>query len=562
MVYDFLPKSFCRRPSTVSVTLLGAALFLVATLFGSAQPASAQQGFGNFFGYSTQSATKRRARSRRVRRSRSRKAASEDTKQAEKKTAGPVYAVISLGSQHITVYDANGRIAQSRVSTGMRGLRTPEGVFSVIQRHRHHYSNLYGGAAMPYMQRITWSGVAMHAGHVPGYPASHGCIRLVPSFASRMWGLTEMGSRVIVSPSDTTPSEITHSLLPTTTRYPAPPPPPLPVPRREAVANTSPVQLASADEESSIALMAETGQPDATENTSSSDTLNPIEYAAYLQQRATAEKAMAEQAAKEALKNANEAAAEARKSVEDLKKAEANYEDAEAKLDKLEATPTVVKTSDEEANETLEAAEAAKSAAEAELKQARSDLDEARAREAVKTPAAFAAVEDWKKAVTRSKDAAKLLKEAERRQEPVSIFVSKKEGRIFIRQDWKEVYEAPVTIRYPDRPLGTHVYIAVAPQPDQTAMRWSAITMPEKSTSNSTRTKKTKNSKKKDKVEQSAVSSTQAETAAGALGRIELPPEARERIEKLLWTGASLIVSDHGRSHEMGDYTDFIVLTR
>ena len=79
------------------------------------------------------------------------------------------------------------------------------GVFSVIQKDRYHHSNIYSGAPMPYMQRITWGGVALHAGVLPGYPASHGCIRMPGSFAVKMWGWTKMGARVIVTPGELSP---------------------------------------------------------------------------------------------------------------------------------------------------------------------------------------------------------------------------------------------------------------------------------------------------------------------------------------------------------------------
>ena len=79
------------------------------------------------------------------------------------------------------------------------------GVFSVIQKHKYHHSNIYSGAPMPYMQRITWSGVAMHAGVLPGYPASHGCIRMPMNFAVKMWGWTRMGARVVITPGELTP---------------------------------------------------------------------------------------------------------------------------------------------------------------------------------------------------------------------------------------------------------------------------------------------------------------------------------------------------------------------
>ena len=95
----------------------------------------------------------------------------------------------------------------------MRGHPTPMGVFSVIQKHKFHHSNIYSGAPMPYMQRITWSGVAMHAGVLPGYPASHGCIRMPMAFAVKMWGWTRMGARVVVTPGEMTPASFSHPLL-------------------------------------------------------------------------------------------------------------------------------------------------------------------------------------------------------------------------------------------------------------------------------------------------------------------------------------------------------------
>jgi hypothetical protein len=118
-----------------------------------------------------------------------------------------------------------------------------------------------------------------------------------------------------------------------------------------------------------------------------------------------------------------------------------------------------------------------------------------------------------------------------------------------------------VTFRDPDRPLGTHVYVAVEAEPDGSAMRWSAISVPPESTqSDDRRQKHTKKSEPEPPVAKTDASAP--ETAAGALDRIELPLAARKRISELLWTGASLIVSDHARSYEMGEYTDFIVLTR
>jgi hypothetical protein len=90
----------------------------------------------------------------------------------------PILAIVSLRNQQITVYDADGWILRAPVSSGQKGRETPAGVFSIIEKEAEHYSNLYDDAFMPNMQRITWSGIALHGGVVPGYPASHGCIRM------------------------------------------------------------------------------------------------------------------------------------------------------------------------------------------------------------------------------------------------------------------------------------------------------------------------------------------------------------------------------------------------
>src|SRR6478672_8760661 len=139
------------------------------------------------------------------------------TEKAEKETGakpvGPLIISISIEKQRVRIYDANGFFAEAPVSTGMKGHPTPMGVFSVIQKHKLHHSNIYSNAPMPYMQRITWSGVAMHAGVLPGYPASHGCIRMPMAFAMKMWNWTKMGARVIITPGEMSPANFSHPLL-------------------------------------------------------------------------------------------------------------------------------------------------------------------------------------------------------------------------------------------------------------------------------------------------------------------------------------------------------------
>src|SRR4030088_2165176 len=125
----------------------------------------------------------------------------------------PIMAVVSLHNQRITVYDANGWILRAPVSSGQKGRETPAGIFSVIQKEAEHYSNLYDDAFMPHMQRITWSGIALHGGPLPGYPASHGCVRMPFDFAARLFDATKLGLRVIVAPTDAAPIEIAHPVL-------------------------------------------------------------------------------------------------------------------------------------------------------------------------------------------------------------------------------------------------------------------------------------------------------------------------------------------------------------
>ncbi len=125
----------------------------------------------------------------------------------------PIMAIVSLRDQRVTIYDATGWILRAPVSSGQKGRETPAGIFSVIQKEAEHYSNLYDDAYMPHMQRITWSGIALHGGPLPGYPASHGCIRLPYDFAARLFDLTRLGMRVIVAPTDVTPIEIAHPAL-------------------------------------------------------------------------------------------------------------------------------------------------------------------------------------------------------------------------------------------------------------------------------------------------------------------------------------------------------------
>src|ERR1051325_7252991 len=132
----------------------------------------------------------------------------QEKRQSQHTSKGPLQIIISIADQRISLYENGALIARSSVSTGVERHPTPLGVFSVIGKQKWHRSNIYSAAPMPYMQRITWSGIALHAGDLPGHPASHGCIRLTYDFAIRLWHLTKRGTRVIIAPEDIRPVEV------------------------------------------------------------------------------------------------------------------------------------------------------------------------------------------------------------------------------------------------------------------------------------------------------------------------------------------------------------------
>lgn len=135
----------------------------------------------------------------------------EFTWHPERQRTGPVAVVVSLPEQRVHVYRNGIRIAVSTCSTGKPGHETPTGVFVVLQKDKDHKSSTYNDAPMPNMNRLTWSGIALHAGNLPGYPASHGCVRLPLDFSERLFGITHLGTPVIIAGASTDPQDLTHT---------------------------------------------------------------------------------------------------------------------------------------------------------------------------------------------------------------------------------------------------------------------------------------------------------------------------------------------------------------
>jgi L,D-transpeptidase catalytic domain len=473
---------------------------------------------------------------------------SDTAAEAKKKlaAAGPVLAVVSLAKQRISVYGRAGLIGQSPVSTGMPGFRTPAGVFSVLQKHKFHRSNIYWNAPMPYMQRITWSGVTLHAGPIPRYPASHGCIRLPHQFAVKLWGLTKIGARVVVAPDDASVLDIEPRQLPV--------PKLMPVPEDAiAVGETANNAVIRQGNLTPQAIKV----ADASANAASARTrlLNPMERAKVMRELAVADAAAKAKAAKQAAETSTLKAAAANS-------ANAAWRASETALATARARRNAAAKALDQTTLPLSApAEHALAAADLKVAEAEKVSQDARALEATATAAAMAAAKSASEAEQASREAAIALKAAERGSEPISILISKKAGRLYIRQSWAPIYEAPITFKDPGQPIGTHVYLAVASEGSGENLRWLSVSLASPAQA---RPRKGAKPRVQELSVAAGPSSSEplSETATSALNRFELPAEAKRFIEERLWIGASLIVSDEGISNETGTYTDFIVLTR
>ena len=511
-----MPQAFASRHRSLPVALLA-----IASLVTALQPASA----------------------RHFNRHRHLERHAVETAEVKKLPSGPLYAVVSLADQHVSFYDANGLWARSRVSTGVPGHPTPTGIFTILEKERWHRSNIYSGAPMPFMQRVTWTGVAMHEGVVPRGPASHGCIRLPGDFARRLFGVTNPGLRVIISAEETLPADIMNAHLPT---------PKLQAPPFEPVEANKP---ATQDRKSAetVALAA----PEAsTKVAAGTKLLNPVEFAKALKAGAEAKVSAALQAKKNAAPLLDSKLQEARLAAKEFTIAEDAFRKAQAELD--EAIRSAAKAQEED---TAKKAAESKSAAESKLAAADSKLAAAREAKAARDQDIRSLEASIRDADAAATDAAATAKGAIRRLEPVSIFISRKTGRLYVRQATQHLFDIPVTIRDPERPLGTHLLIATRPGEDGASLRWVSLTPPA-AVEVKVRPHSSRRGRRIQPEEDSAPISPFPETASQALDRIEIPEEAAQRISELLWAGATFIISDVGMSGEGRFAMDFMVLNR
>jgi hypothetical protein len=550
------------------------------------------------------------------------------------KPQGPLIIAISINQQRLKVYDARGVFAESPVSTGMRGHSTPMGVFSVIQKHKFHRSNIYSNAPMPYMQRITWSGVAMHAGVLPGYPASHGCIRMPMAFAIKMWNWTRMGARVVVTPGELTPTTFAHALLPTQKVTPQPvaavePETDKPVGGKTGksapeanstiseaanseAANTKAASSAAANVGADLALRTSLGDggsvktvpsgmtPPLREQTHTADARGDTKASQITMSDASSGSSMprhedgatrsesrteslpsasADTAKPAATPGAKEEAA-APKRVE--ASAPASKPTATAPSDiAAEARPVEVgansqNTRSQDTKPQVSAKVAAtpveksvdartETKTETRIEAAKPDparIEPAKVAEAVVDPAND---KDQARPTDAPQEKATAAKtDPRRRAGQIAVFISRKDSKLYARQNFAPLFEVPITIAPSDRPLGTHVFTADVDKKDSNVLHWSVVSLPV-STRIAIRADNEKRGARlrKNSTAVEAKPPALPDTPTEALDRIGIPVDAIARVSDALTSGASIIVSDQGINQgETGEGTDFIVSLR
>jgi hypothetical protein len=392
----------------------------------------------------------------------------------------PIMAIVSIKSQQVTFYDAEGWILRAPVSTGTTGRETPAGVFALLEKDKDHHSSMYDDAFMPNMQRITWNGIALHGGPLPGYAASHGCVRMPFGFAEKLFDKTQIGMRVIISPENAEPVEFSH--------------PSLFVPNADAIAAA------------------------------------PAKAEALAREAAEAAKTF-DETRKAAAKAPREIAAltVSLRKLEGLKaRTDAELAYADKALAAARTEQATVRAEDLKQKATARAADLA------------TQLDTARADAKPKLEAAAAAKDAAKTAQTRKADSAKAANEAKLALEPASIFISRATQKLYVRRNthkpapdgggevFDTSFEIPVTIRNPEKPLGTHVFTAMAR--NDAGLRWTAVTI------------------------------DNADDARDALDRITIPQEVLDRIAPTASPRSSIVISDEPLSAETNYRTEFVAV--
>jgi hypothetical protein len=416
---------------------------------------------------------------------------------------------------------------------------------------------------MPYMQRITWSGVAMHAGVLPGYPASHGCIRMPMSFAIKMWGWTRMGARVVVTPGELAPENFSHPLLATQKMAPVAAVEPqknveVAVTAKSDKAALADPAVAPAYSEASLELKSTVGH----------DLVKPApgthtaDAGSILSRSGSPMTVIDAPIASNPAMKADDDAAGPVDRAGDAPETKAEATEPAAKSDASEQ-PDAKSAS---AGDGVKAEDVKPEAAKVGITET-ADVKTDTARS--ETPDAIPDVKkdqarpsDPEKAAAPKPDLAVVA--TPKRSGQIAVFVSKKDGKLYVRQNFAPLFDAPVTIAPGDRPLGTHVFTAQTDKDDANLLHWSVVSMPVVARNAARADDDDRASRRRKTTGAIEVKAAPLpDSAAEALDRLTIPADVLTRINEALTTGGSIVVSDQGiNAGETGEGTDFIIPLR
>lgn len=487
-------------------------------------------------------------------------------------TTGPLLLAVSITKQTVTVFDAGVAVYKSPVSTGTALHPTPTGVFSIVEKDWWHRSNLYSLAPMPLMQRITWSGVALHAGELPGYAASHGCVRLPYDFAVRLWGTTKIGARVIITNDEVAPIEIAHARLfvPKAKAEPAPEPTPeqniaperITPPQKKPPSEDAPVSenAPAVPNKTDQALEIATWNGQSPGSVASDPTI-PLPS---VDADARPSVIVFADARVQSVGGAGD---------DDAANQDDSITEALQRIELIDPDNTVI-------NGTVEIAVVRPgSPPETFLVSVEKVVDQLGQLPLVSEPSVMLASMDGSavpipshansKTRLAGEPAALPVLAPEQRvlhPGPVSVLVSRKDRRMYVRKGFEPLFDVPITVAKSDQPIGTHVFTAVALGDDQATMRWMVVSLSTASLRvepGQTVEMHAMPGKRLQTLESMTSTAKSTVAAATALDRLDLPREAVERISELMSVGASLIVTDSGLGRDATALdSDFTILTR
>jgi lipoprotein-anchoring transpeptidase ErfK/SrfK/peptidoglycan hydrolase-like protein with peptidoglycan-binding domain len=357
----------------------------------------------------------------------------------------PLTLIVSLGQQRVEIYRGTELVTSAKISSGKPGYDTRTGVFSILEKRRYHHSNLFSGAPMPWMQRMTWKGTALHAGIVPGYPASHGCVRLPFSFAPKLFQMTTVGENVVVAQNRVVPKPVEHPTL---------------------------FQPAAAEPQVALALAAH------EKLASDAGTVPPLQDK--------------EPAGLDAVSN-----------------------------DPLGAPLRILITRRTERDRIIAVQYLLASLGYLKPQNFTGRVGD----ETIGAIKAFQKANGLRATGAYSSELARQVYLTAGKSEPPT-------AHLYVRQDFRSLFDMPVALRNPERPLGTHLFTAMTAPPGKTKTPWMGLSL-------------------------------EGDDSTSVLDRIEIPDEARREISAQLTPGSSLIVAETSvNSALLREGDDFIVWTK